>query len=213
MLLWKSLELNRSAGNSPYWGCPPCARSYLWLLSNCYKERNLDFGVESRFCLFWFLDDWPWTNHLNPCFILCLLLLPCFSHIPSVSLFPPLLVTCPQVATSRAITDPSTWLVPVDSSSRPYVEGYFWSLRVDSAKRNLWDSKLLPCIFSGAPSWPCKTPPRTQHWSLILMMQIEEERNPSMGVICSGENSPMMWGKPAANDNCWMPGSLGVRFA
>ena len=36
-------------------------------------------------------------------------------------------------------------------------------------------------IFSqGASNWPYKTPPQTQHWSLILTMQPLAKRNPSM---------------------------------
>ena len=36
-------------------------------------------------------------------------------------------------------------------------------------------------------------------------MQTVAERNPSSKV----EKPPVMWGKPAANDNPWTPGTLG----
>lgn len=87
-----------------------------------------------------------------------------------------LLLACPKAARSRAVTEPST---SYRQLSGHLCQVLFLKAEGDLAKRKP-DFKVLLLSLSEARKQSCKPLPRTQPWSLILMMQIAENRNPAM---------------------------------
>lgn len=115
-----SRECPSYAGNHRWHLSTPVIREGVWIL----ESNRTTF--ESKSHLFYLLEDGPWNSPLNPPFIPFSLLFPYPGRIVfPFSLLPPLLLTCPQAASSRAITEPSTQLGPVENPSKPYLESYF----------------------------------------------------------------------------------------